>query len=208
MKFVKGSAATMQASALGDASSSANTNTSLATHAILLYKGAVPTFAEFSAAMNAPNFQDATTTNREPYLNYQDLAESRKADYLGGVTTRMRPFIASPDLSSFELPYAGNMGFATAFTNTGSIRGTHILTSGVPTWFILAFVGNIVINMTAANPLQSTAYQVVFGLMGTVGDEKSQADLRIMGGQVFANSTTLTDQSRSLVLSNLKLALN
>ena len=208
MKFVKGSAATMQASALGDASAAVMANTSIATHAILLYKGAVPTFAEFSAAMNAPNFQDSTTVNREPYLNFQDLAESRTADYLGAVTTRARPFIASPDLGSFELTYGAAMGASSGFTDTNSVRGTHIMTSGVPTWFILALAGNSSINTNAPNPLQSTGYQVVFGLVGTVGDEKSQADLRILGGQVFANGTTLTNQSQSLVLANLKLTLN
>lgn len=208
MKFIKGSAATLQASALGDMSNAVNTNSTPTTHAILFYKGAVPTFAEFSAAMNAPNFQDATTTNREPYLNYQDLAESRKADYLGGVTTRSRPFSAPIDLSTLELNYSALMGATSGFVNTGSPRGTHILTAGVPTWFIIAATTSNVINLTVANPLQNTAYSVVFGLMGTVGDEKSQADLRILGGQLFANSTTLTDQSRSLNLSNLRLTLN
>jgi len=208
MKFVKGTLASLHASSLLDASSGAVSTTTTVVHALLLYKGAVPTLAEFNSLVGGPNFQDATTTNREPYLNYQDLAEARKADYLGGVTTRVRPDSMLIDPVTLEIRYAQAMGFTSAFSTTGNTHGTHILASGVPTWFIAVVNNAAAINLANQNPIASTAGQIVFGLMGTAGDETSQADLRILGGQVFANGATLTDQSRSLSLSNLRLVLN
>lgn len=208
MKFVKGTLASLHASSLLDSPANQIVNTTATTSAIMLYKGAVPTMAEFNTLVGGPNFQDATTTNREPYLNYQDLAEARKTDYLGGVTVRVRPDSMLIDPVTLEIRYAQAMGFTSAFSTTGNTHGTHILASGTPTWFIAALNNAAAINLANQNPIASTAGQIVFGLMGTVGDEKSQADLRILGGQVFANGATLTDQSRSLSLSNLRLVLN
>lgn len=207
MKFGKGTLAALHNSSMSDAGSAGSVSGTAVTWALLLYKGTVPTFAEFTAAMNSPNFRDTSTTNREPYLNYQDLAVARSADYLGGVSGRTKFDTALQDWNKLEARLnVAAIGGSTPLNATGSPRLTYIVTEGVPTWYLLVACNATYINLQT--PMSGDAASVVFGAMGTVGDETSSADLRIKGGKVYANSTTQTDQSRSLNLANLSFIIN
>ncbi|AQT28553.1 hypothetical protein YOLOSWAG_70 [Erwinia phage vB_EamM_Yoloswag] len=207
MKFSKGTAAALHLGAIGEISSAAASTTSNLSWALFLYKGTVPDYATVNAALNAPNILDTGSANREPYLNYQDVIMPRVGDYLGAVTGRTR----------FDGTFESDVGRIVARINSAAISGasfgpskspraSYILADGTPTWFVLAALPAS--SITLDNPLTGNGTNVVFGVFGTVGDENSTADLRIKGGRVYANSADITDQSRSINLSDLRIKLN
>lgn len=207
MKFTKGAVAALQLSSLADAAGTAG-GPSPVSWSVLLYKGAVPTFAEFNTAMNSPNFLNTSTTNREPYQNYQDLLVARDSDYLGGVSGRSVPQGMAQGVGKIELllnnASAGNIAIVSGQTS----RLTVINQDGTPTWFALVIATSSVIAQGTSSPMVGNASNIVFGCLGTVGDETSTADLRILGGKVYSNAANQNDQSKALNISNLILTFN
>ena len=210
MKFGKGTAAALWNSSVSDISTAGVGTPANGTWAVLLFKGTMPTLAEFNAAMNSPNFQDTGTTNREPYLNYQDLIQARTADYLGGVTGRYKFDAVTLDMNKIVLRLnAAAIGSNVNITGSTHPRLTVIVADGTPTWFAVVGCTTAAIQMnTPANLMSGGAALASLGLIGTVGDETSSADLRIKGGKVYANTTDLTNQNRSINISDLILTLN
>lgn len=207
MKFVKNVAAALHLSAFGDAGGT-STGAGAVSWGVLLYKGAVPTLAEFTAAMNSPNFLNATTTNREPYQNFQDLLVARDADYLGVVSGRSIPDVAKVSSGKIELKLNNAALGAVALAAGQSGRLSYFNQDGTPTWFAFVLCNGAYIVANSASPMAGNASNVVFGCLGTVGDETSSADLRIKGGKVYSNSASPTDQSKSVNISNLILTFN
>lgn len=207
MKFTKGAASALQLSSFIDAGGSA-TSAATVGWAVLLYKGTIPTLTEFNTAMNSPNFLNTGTTSREPYQNYQDLLVARDSDYLGAVSGRTVPSAVMTDVGKMEIKINNAALGAIALTAGNSGRLTYINQDGTPTWFALVLCTSAFIVANGSSPMAGNSANVVFGVLGTVGDETTTADLRIKGGKVYSNASTPTDQSRSLNISNLTLTMN
>lgn len=165
---------------------------------LLLFTGAPPTKEELNAHGNGSASQN--TGNNSIYTNMQAFLTARNADYVGGIAGS-KPVM---QLSGQNVPIltaaAMNAKFVAANNDN---RTCYILRDAVPTWFLLIGAQTQLINISTG--LEAGASLDSLVVCGTVGDENSNADLRLVGGEVFANNTTPNDQSKAVVLSDLIL---
>lgn len=166
--------------------------------ALLLYTGVPPTKEELDAHGNGATTQNAG--NNSIYTNMQAFLAARTADYVGGIagTKPVMQLVGQnvPILTAAAM----NAKFLAANNDN---RTCYILRDAVPTWFLLIGSQTQLINISTG--LEAGASLDSLVVCGTVGDENSNADLRLVGGEVFANNTTPNDQSKAVVLSDLIL---
>ncbi|QZE59659.1 hypothetical protein pEaSNUABM39_00079 [Erwinia phage pEa_SNUABM_39] len=139
-------------------SSAANT-----TH-IGLFNGTMPTDAQLSALItpiaNAVTWSSATIA---PFAT--------ATNFLGDLMCGAMPIVMDYDNNVIQLPFSAQQNLAT------------IATSGTPTWFMMRLSAASAADTFAGFAGGGTGYVII---VGTVGDENSTADLKIVGGTVTA----------------------
>jgi len=127
------------------------------------------------------------------------LLSGRNADYVGGIAG-LKPVMS---LSAADIPILSAIAMNTKLVaaNTDE-RNCYIKANAVPTWFVL--LGSNSNTMNIQTGLETTVGYGTLVLIGSVGDENSNADLKLVGGQVYASSSA-TDQSRAVIINDLTL---
>ena len=176
--------------------SAAPTTNTAVSFAVLFYTGEMPTKAQLDAQFNDPQ---QLASGAAAYQRLDNLLVARQADYVGGVAG-LKPVMT---LAASNVPVLA----ATAMNNklvaaNNDTRNCYFLKDATPTWCIVTanYTGNLNLT-TGLGPNTSGILTVV----ASVGDENSNADLKIKGGKVFGNSSTPTDQSKAVIISDLVL---
>lgn len=129
-------------------------------------------------------------TSYEPGINFADLwANSPSNKKLLAAFPYQQAVIAEkagPNGLKIKLSAADVASWA----NGGATATGQIIAAGTPTWFVLAFCDTAVLR-TDQNNFFSLTTQRALGqcIIGTVGDENSNADLKVLGGQILSAGT-------------------
>lgn len=129
-----------------------------------LFNGTVPTDAQLSALMT-------TVANAITWSPAAIAPFATAANFLGDLMCGTMPIVMDYDNNVIQLPFSAQQNLAT------------IATSGTPTWFMMRLAAAQAVDTFAGFSGGGTGYVVI---VGTVGDENSTADLKIMGGTVTA----------------------
>lgn len=165
--------------------------------AIMLFTGTAPTKAELDAYYSDPTQLSGANAR---YLRSYPLLSARQSDYVGGIAG-IKPVV---DLTAKNVTIAAGAAMATKLITANSDnRNCYFAKDATPTWFV--FIGSLgnTLNLSTGLPAVQQVDTVV--LVGSVGDENSSADLKLVGGKVFANNTTPTDQSKAVIINDLVL---
>lgn len=194
MKMLPATANAMMRNAYnGLVGSSVPTSFTTTTNSILFYTGTMPTKAEVQALL-----AEATqlASNNALYTRIGPLLSARVADYVGGVTGNKAAMTLNATNVPVLLASAMNMRLATSYSDS---RSCYFTKDATPTWCIVVGAYSNTVNLQTGNNDAGAAFLVVC----SVGDENSAADLKLKGGKVYANSTTVTDQSKAVIVNDL-----
>lgn len=165
-------------------------------NALMFYTGTPPTKAELQTLI-ADGTQLASTN--AVYTRCGNLLSTRLADYVGGIAGNKAAMTLGANNVPVLLASAMNMRLNATFSD---YRSCYFTKDATPTWCVLVFSATTgSVNLTTGAADAAAALFVVC----SVGDENSNADLKLAGGKVYANSTTSTDQSKAVVLNDLIL---
>lgn len=149
-------------------------------------------------------------------LGLYNVLNPKSANYMGGVGWMYGwNRVLSPNIDEIELAlsYAGDYSSRNQ-TGTGAetdplmTRQARIHRAGTPTWFAIALYSSGVANLNSdAIPVGNNTSQLYFAAVGTVGNEDSTADLKLVGGTLAVTQGSPIDLSKAPVISNLKLRL-
>jgi len=149
-------------------------------------------------------------------LGLYNVLNPKSANYMGGVGWMYGwNRVLSPNIDEIELAlsYAGDYSSRNQ-TGTGAetdplmTRQARIHRAGTPTWFAIALYSTGVANLnTDTIPVGNNTSQLYFAAVGTVGNEDSTADLKLVGGTLALTQGSPIDLSKAPVISNLKLRL-
>jgi len=149
-------------------------------------------------------------------LGLYNVLNPKSANYMGGVGWLYGwNRVLSPNIDEIELAlsYAGDYSSRNQ-TGTGAetdplmTRQARIHRAGTPTWFAIALYSTGVANLNSdAIPVGNNTSQLYFAAVGTVGNEDSTADLKLVGGTLALTQGSPIDLSKAPVISNLKLRL-
>ena len=149
-------------------------------------------------------------------LGLYNILNPKSANYMGGIGwLNGWNRVAFPRIDELELvlSYAGDTILRTA-AGTGvesdpyMTRTARIHRAGTPTWFAIALYGSNAANLnTDAIPVGNNTSQIYFAAVGSVGDENSAADLKLVGGTLALTQSNPVDLSKAPVISNLRLRL-
>lgn len=174
--------------------------------ATLFFSGTPPTKSEVDTAINGINNVDTGGTNREPFLNFQDLVVSRLGDYLGGVTAYKVPTVTRLSKSSLQFAlYSIFNADSNMISASGRSSVTYTQKSGVATWALVVVNANQTINLAAANPMAGTATDCIFGFVCSVGDLNSSAEIKLASTSLTANGGNLGNPRNMVYLDNFTL---
>lgn len=165
------------------------------TNSILFYTGTMPTKAEVQALLAGAT---QLAGNSAVYTRIGPLLNARVADYVGGVTGNKAAISLLANNVPVLLASAMNMRLAVSYSDN---RSSYFLKDATPTWCIVVGAYSNTINLQTGNNDAGAAFLAVC----SVGSEVSNADLRLVGGKVYANNTTPTDQSKAVIVNDLVL---
>lgn len=181
--------------------------------ALMFFDGAMPDAATIKARFAAGQ----TSAPRQACLH--NVISPHSAQYMGSVAWKLGfESIIRPSRKS-EIEFIMNMTDVglTNPTYTGkesdpmATRQARIHRAGTPTWFAIAFTsgsGNLAVNSDSALPTAATgSNQIYFCALGTVGDEDSTADLKLVGGNLVSTQTSPIDLSKVPIIANLRIQL-
>lgn len=196
MKMLPATANAMMRNALinlvGTASPTAFTTT---TCSVLFYTGTMPTKAEVQSLL-AEGTQLAG--GNALYTRVGPLLSARVADYVGGVTGNKPVVTQQATAVPITLGAAMNMRLNNTYND---YRASYFLKDAFPTWCIVICAYSNTVNLQTGNNDAGASFLAVC----SVGNENSSADLKLLGGKVFANNTTPTDQSKAVIINDLVL---
>ncbi|QZE58984.1 hypothetical protein MPK64_gp081 [Erwinia phage pEa_SNUABM_16] len=143
-----------------------NSNTAVNTIHVGLFSGTPPTDAQLSAMIT-------TASTTAPWSASAISAFATAANFLGDVMCGVVPIAMDMDNNIMQIPLSAQANLAT------------IAAAGTPTWFMMRLAQTASAADTFAGfTTGSNAYVII---TGTVGDENSNADLKIVGGTVAMN---------------------
>ena len=175
----------------------ANTQYTTQCFYVLLFTGQKPTADELNAYGNGVQW-----AANQQYTNNQRLILDRNADYVGGIGgVRPTPFIAQQFIS---IDCATGMATRSVSANNDT-RNCYFAKDAVPTWFLLVISGTSQMNLATGLQHATSASLDAVTVCGTVGDENSSADLKILGGAIKGNAATPNDQTNAVILNDLIL---
>ncbi|UAW96567.1 hypothetical protein pEaSNUABM22_00079 [Erwinia phage pEa_SNUABM_22] len=196
MKMLPATANAMQRNAYSSlVNSAAPSNFTAVANAILFYTGAMPTKAELNSLIG--DGTQLTGTNAA-YINPGLLTASRLADYVGGVVGNKAAMTTNANNVPVLLASAFNMRISASYSD---YRASYFTKDATPTWCIVIGGASATINVQTG----VTVVPASFVAVCSVGNENSNADLRLVGGKVYANNTTPTDQSKAVIVNDLVL---
>lgn len=164
-------------------------------NSILFYTGTMPTKAEVQALL-----AEATqlSGNNAVYTRIGPLLSARVADYVGGVTGNKAAMTLNAANVPVLLASAMNMRLAVSYSDN---RSCYFLKDATPTWCIVVGAYSNTVNLQTGNNDAGAAFLAIC----SVGNENSNADLKLVGGKVYANNTAPTDQSKAVIINDLVL---
>lgn len=196
MRLLPNTAAALHRMAVNNAIATKPTTVTSVGSAVLLFKGVMPTKAELM------DYLKTSITGSSSYFIYpKPLLDARNTDYLGGVAT-IRPvpvFADTKYVAALSAAAANNI-----LAGASDTRSCYIKADGTPTWFCYLLMGVNELDLSTGL-VNTNLGRTVELFVGSVGDENSSADLKIVGGQVFANSSATLDQSKAILLNDLVL---
>ncbi|QZE56276.1 hypothetical protein MPK67_gp079 [Erwinia phage pEa_SNUABM_32] len=196
MKMLPSTANAMMRNAFSSLVSAAiPTNYTTVANSILFYTGTMPTKAEVQALL-----AEATQLagGNALYTRISPLLNAHAADYVGGVAGNKAAMTLNANNVPVLLASAMNMKAAAGNTD---YRSSYFLKDATPTWCIVACAYSNTLNLQTGTNDAGCAFLAIC----SVGDENSNADLRLKGGKVYANSSTPTDQSKAVIINDLVL---
>ncbi|AXG66476.1 hypothetical protein JA13_073 [Dickeya phage vB_DsoM_JA13] len=179
--------------------------------ALMFFDGTMPDAAtirqRFAAGM----------TSAPRQANLYNVISPHQSQYMGFVGWRYGIISAlAPDINEIDLNlnYQGDTGMTSPTPNGYesdpiATRQARIHRAGKPTWFALAVTsgsGYLACNSDTI-PVLNNGNQIYIAALGTVGDEDSTADLKLVGGNLALTQTTPVDLSKSPIIANLRLRL-
>lgn len=196
MKMLPATANAMMRNAYnGLVSAAAPSALNTTSNSILFYTGSMPTKAEVQTLL-----AEATQLagNSAVYTRIGPLLSARVADYVGGVTGNKAVMTLNASNVPVLLASAMNMRLAVSYSDN---RSSYFLKDATPTWCIVVGAYSNTVNLQTGNNDAGAAFLTIC----SVGDENSNADLKLIGGKVYANSSTPTDQSKAVIVNDLIL---
>ena len=196
MKMLPATANAMQRNAYNSLVSSVSPGQFTATpSAILFYTGTMPTKAELQALIGEGT---QLAGGNAVYQRVGLLTTSRVTDYVGGVTGNKAAMTIAANNVPVMLASAFNMRMNATYSD---YRASYFTKDATPTWCIV--IGGSVNSINVQTGVTDTP--AAFVAVCSVGNENSNADLRLIGGKVYANNTTPTDQSKAVIVNDLIL---
>lgn len=191
---------------------SGNTTMANMVAAIMFFDGVMPDSATIKSRFAAGQ----TGAPRQACLN--NVISPHSAQYMGVVAWRLgfesniRPARKSEIEFVMDItdPSMTNPTANGTESDPMATRNARIHRGGTPTWFALAFTsGSGYLNCnTDGIPTASTgANQIYFCALGTVGDENSAADLKLVGGALTQTQGTPVNLSKVPIIANLRIQL-
>lgn len=196
MRMLPATANAMQRNAYSSfVTSGAPSNFTTVACAILFYTGTMPTKAELQALIGeGTQLTGANAIYQRPGL----LTSARIADYVGGVVGNKAAMTLAANNVPVLLASAFNMRISASYSD---YRASYFTKDATPTWCIVLGGATPTINVQSG----VTDVPAAFVAVCSVGDENSNADLKLVGGKVYANSATPTDQSKAVIVNDLVL---
>lgn len=177
-------------------SSQAPTSLTSTTNTILFYIGAVPTKADLDTLIGQGT---QLTGGNAAYIRAGLLTTARAADYVGGATGYKATMVTNANNVPVALGAATNMKAVATFTD---YRSCYFSKDATPTWcLVLGSATSNAINLVTG----VTDAACAFFALCTVGDENSNADLKLVGGKVYSNSANQNDQAKAVIINDLVL---
>ena len=196
MRMLPATANAMQRNAYSSLVNSAvPTNFTAVANAILFYTGTMPTKAELQTLIGEGT---QIAGGNAIYQRVGNLTSARVADYVGGVTGNKAAMTLAANNVPVMLASAFNMRLSASYSD---YRASYFTKDATPTWCIVIGGGSANINVQTG----VTDTPAAFVAVCSVGNENSNADLRLAGGNVYANSGTPTDQSKAVIVNDLIL---
>lgn len=196
MKMLPATANAMQRSSYSAlVASTAITGFTAVANAILFYTGAMPTKAEVQALIGeGTQIAGANAV----FQRVGNLTGARNADYVGGVAGNKATMTLGSNNVPILLASAFNMRLNASYSD---YRASYFSKDATPTWCIV--IGGAIASVNVQTGVTDTP--AAFVAVCSVGNEASNADLRLVGGKVYANSSTPTDQSKAVIVNDLVL---
>lgn len=127
-----------------------------------VYSGHVPTLEEFKSAI--------TSTGVLDFKLLRDTSPDRSLVAYTVYMEALPPVILGPDHFSIPLARAAAQAI--------------VQNPGTPTWFVFGNVDSGALDTNANNPEASADLKLGMVFIGTVGDENSDADMKLVGGAI------------------------
>ena len=140
------------------------------TTVMMLFSGTVPTAAQLLAAAD-------TITGQIKYDTLVANSTGRQLLAYCCYKESLIPEVRGPDHIVFPLTKAEAQGL--------------VVNEGTPTWFVFGAVKSTatgILNKAAATPETVSGVKLGFTVMGTVGNESSNADMKIVGGAITSGA--------------------
>lgn len=180
--------------------------------AVMLFDGVMPDAATIRTRFAAGQ----TSAPRQACLN--NVISPHASQYMGNISWRLGfDSVINPNRKSeIELilhntdPYMSNPAANGKESDPIATRQARIHRAGTPTWFAIALTsgaGYLNCNLDTLPTAATNANQIYLAALGTVGDENSAADLKLLGGAVVLTQTSPVDLSKVPIIANLKLQL-
>jgi len=180
--------------------------------ALMFFDGVMPDAATIKARFAAGQ----TGAPRQACLH--NVIYPHESQYMGSVAWKLGfESIIRPSRKS-ELEFILNMtdvgltnpSYTGKESDPMATRQARIHRAGTPTWFAIAFTsgsGYLSLNGNAVPTAATGSNQIYFCALGTVGNEDSTADLKLVGGNLEATQTSPIDLSKVPIIANLRIQL-
>lgn len=173
---------------------------------LMFFDGIMPSKADLETRFRS------STGNGTDQSNLRAALEPHQSQYMGCVAWKANmPTGFGIENSEIEIQLEYNApGSGTTSTasedNPIATRQARIHRAGKPTWFALGITSANFFNCTTDNiPTNTASNQIYLSALGNVGDEDSDADLKLIGGELFLTQSTPVDLSRVPQIANLVL---
>lgn len=191
---------------------SGNTTMANMVAAVMFFDGAMPDSDTIKARFAAGQ----SGAPRQACLN--NVISPHSAQYMGSVAWRLgfESVIRPARKSEIEFimditdPMITNPTANGTESDPMATRNARIHRGGTPTWFALAFTsgsGYLNCNTDGLPTAVTGANQIYFCALGTVGNEDSTADLKLVGGTLTQTQGTPVNLSKVPIIANLRIQL-
>lgn len=149
-------------------------------------------------------------------IGFWNAISPHQSQYMGSVAWRyyIQQLLRPTDVNEIELvlhsigSVATTSAAGTGYESDPMItRQARIHRAGTPTWFALALSQGNSQNINTDTMPGNVSSQLNLAAFGTVGDENSDKDLKLIGGQIYLTQSSPVDLSRVPIISNVRIQL-